>query len=342
MQTPQQPQTPPRSDMTRRITRTQPTAPQQKPMTKLSIIANKETNSLIITASPEEFREIYRIIKELDVVREQVFIEALIVEVSAEGGWELGIDWSLGNRYKSDHLYGGSSIMGSIPDYSTTTGNKVITTPLATGFQLGYLSDKSLLAFALLRASGTDNNFNVLSTPQILTVDNQEAELNVGSEIPVPTNNRISDTGVQFYTFEYKSVGVKLKITPHITRKDSITLDLFQEVNDVLGSTTVSTSGTIIPPELSKRDIKTKVTVNDGKTIVVGGLIRNNKSIEETKVPILGDIPLLGWFFKHRVVSNRKTNLLVFITPHVVTKADRLEAVTEQKREEQRRLKVKE
>ncbi len=338
MQTPQQPQTTPRSDMTRRVTKTQPTSPQTKPTSKLSIIANKETNSLIITATPDEFREIYRIIKELDIVREQVLIEALIVEVSADNGYELGIDWSLGNRYNS-HLYGGSSIMGSVPDYSTTTANKKIVTPLAQGFQLGYLSDKSILAFALLRASGTDDKFNVLSTPQILTVDNQEAELNVGTEIPVATNNRISDTGVQFFTYEYKSVGVKLKITPHITRKDSITLDLFQEVNDVLGSTT-STSSTI-PPQLSKRDIKTKVTVDDGKTIVVGGLIRNNKSVEESKVPILGDIPLLGWLFKHRTVSNTKTNLLVFITPHVVTKPEKLDAITEQKREEQRRLKVK-
>lgn len=330
------------SPKARRTIRAQKTAPVQKPQTKLSIIANKETNSLIITATPEEFREIKRIIKELDIVREQVLIEALIVEVSAESGWGLGVDWMLGNQ-SGNNLYGGSSIMGTPPSYTTPpglTGRKSFV-PLAQGFQLGYLSDRSVLGYVLLNASGTDKNFNILSTPQILTVDNQEAELNVGEEIPVPTTNRISDTGVQFYTYEYKSVGVKLKITPHITKKDKITLDFYLEVNSVLGQTTVLEGGSIIPPKLGKRDFNTKISILDGKTIVVGGLITNNKLIEETKVPGLGDIPLLGWFFKRKSVEYRKTNLLVFLTPHIVTKQKRIDAITEQKKEEQRRLKIR-
>ena len=331
-----------KSPKARRTIRAQKTAPVQKPKTKLSIIANKETNSLIITATPEEFREIKRIIKELDIVREQVLIEALIVEVSAESGWGLGVDWMLGNQ-SGNNLYGGSSIMGTPPSYTTPpgmTGRKAFV-PLAQGFQLGYLSDRSVLGYVLLNASGTDKNFNILSTPQILTVDNQEAELNVGEEIPVPTTNRISDTGVQFYTYEYKSVGVKLKITPHITRKEKITLDFYLEVNSVLGQTTVLEGGSIIPPKLGKRDFNTKISILDGKTIVVGGLITNNKLVEETKVPGLGDIPLLGWFFKRKSVEYRKTNLLVFLTPHIVTKQKRIDAITEQKKEEQRRLKIR-
>ncbi|HQQ51001.1 MAG TPA: hypothetical protein PLZ29_07370 [Spirochaetota bacterium] len=133
---------------------------------------------------------------------------------------------------------------------------------------------------------------------------------------------------------------MKLKITPHITSENSITLDLYQEVNSVLGQTTVLESGSIIPPTLGKRDIKTKINVADSKTIVVGGLITNNKTEEETKVPILGDIPLLGWFFKRKVVEYKKTNLLVFITPHIVTKQAKMDALSEQKREEQRRLQL--
>jgi len=308
---------------------------------KLSIIANKETNSLIITAKPEEFKMIKDIIDQLDIVREQVLIEALIIEVSADSGWGFGIDWMLGDQYNS-HLYGGSSIQGTPPSYTLPSGmtGKKIAVPLSTGFQIGYLSDKTMLGFALLNATGAEKHYNILSTPQILTTDNQEAEINVGEEIPVPTNNRISDTGVQFYTYEYKSVGVKLKITPHITSQNSITLDLYQEVNSVLGQTTVLESGSVIPPKLGKRDIKTKINIADGRTIVVGGLITNNKSVEETKVPILGDIPLLGWFFKRKVVEYKKTNLLVFITPHIVTKQSKIEALTEQKREEQRRLQL--
>lgn len=339
----QQVQTP-QSGMARRVTQTQPTAAATKPTTKLSIIANKETNSLIITATPDEFAEIYRIIKELDVVREQVLIEAIIVEVSADNGWVFGIDWMLGSN-AGDYLYGGSSIMGTPPDYtvpSALAGKKIPVPLAANAFQLGFLSDKTNLGFLLLSASATDKRFNLLSTPQILTVDNQEAEINVGEDIPVVSNNRISESGTQFYTYEYKSVGVKLKITPHITMKERITLDLYQEVNSVLGATTVSSSGTVIPPKLGKRDIKTKITVQDGKTVVVGGLIRNEKSVEETKVPLLGDIPILGWLFKRRSVEYNKTNLLVFITPHVVTRQERIDAITEQKLEEQRRLKIKE
>jgi len=328
-----------KSRTAQRVTKTQKTAPKTQPASKLSIIANKETNSLIITATMEEFREILRIIKELDIVREQVLIEALILEVSAERGWGLGIDWMLGDQ-SGNHLFGGSSLMGAIPDYSTPSSlsGKKVAIPLSQGFQLGYLSDRSVLGFVLLNASGTDKNFNILSTPQILTVDNQEAELNVGEEIPVPTTNRISDTGTQFYTYEYKTVGVKLKITPHITKKEKITLDFYLEVNSVLGQTTILEGGSIIPPKLGKRDFNTKISVRDGTTIVVGGLISNNKITEETKVPGLGDIPLLGWFFKRRSVEYKKTNLLVFLTPHIVTKQRKLEAITEQKKEEQRRL----
>ncbi|HOR94608.1 MAG TPA: secretin N-terminal domain-containing protein, partial [Spirochaetota bacterium] len=308
---------------------------------KLSIIANKETNSLIITAKPEEFKMIKNIIDQLDIVREQVLIEALIIEVAADSGWGFGIDWMIGDQ-SGTHLYGGSSIQGTPPSYTLPSGmtGKEVAVPLSTGFQIGYLSDKSMLGFALLNATGAEKHYNILSTPQILTTDNQEAEINVGEEIPVPTNNRISDTGVQFYTYEYKSVGVKLKITPHITSENSITLDLYQEVNSVLGQTTVLESGSIIPPTLGKRDIKTKINVADSKTIVVGGLITNNKTEEETKVPILGDIPLLGWFFKRKVVEYKKTNLLVFITPHIVTKQAKMDALSEQKREEQRRLQL--
>lgn len=329
------------SPKAQRATHTQQTQAPSQPATKLSIIANKETNSLIITATPEEFIEIKRLIKELDTVREQVLIEALIIEVSAENGWSFGIDWMMGNQ-SGQHLYGGSQILGNAPDYSTSeVRGKEIVLPLASGFQLGYLSDRDMLGFALLNLSETDSNFNLLSTPQILTVDNHEAELNIGEEIPVPSNNRISDSGTQFYTFDYKSVGIKLKITPHITRSSSITLDLYQEVNSVLGQTTVAESGTMIPPKLGKRDIATKITVADGKTIVVGGLISNDKIEEETKVPLLGDIPLLGWLFKRKSVEYKKRNLLVFITPHIVTKPEKADAVTEQKREEQGRLKFK-
>jgi len=315
-------------------------ADSQQSNIKLSIIANKETNSLLISASPEEFREIYTIIKQLDSVRPQVLIEAMIVEVSAETSWGFGIDWSLAGE-SGIHQFGGSSVMGTVPSYSTPSGlsGKTLAVPLTPGqMTLGYISDTSILNFALLNASGTDKNINILSTPHILTIDNHEAEINVAEEIAVPTNSRITDDNTVYYTFEYKSVGLKLKITPHITKGDKITMDLFTEVNSILGETTYLSSGTIIPPDLGKRDMKTKVSVIDGATIVVGGLMRNQKIETETKVPILGDIPLLGWLFKSKSSENSKTNLLIFLTPRVVTESEKIKAITEEKQAEMKKI----
>ncbi|HOO70951.1 MAG TPA: secretin N-terminal domain-containing protein [Spirochaetota bacterium] len=321
------------SKKTQRVTKTQATKPAKEQ--KLSIIANKETNSLIISATPEEMKEIRRIIKELDIVREQVLIEALIVEVGADNTFSFGINWMLGGQSGSNS-FGGSSLPGGVSSLSSgeVMGKSTIM-PMNQGFQLGYIYDAAALGFALLNATAYDNEYNIISTPQILTIDNQEAELNVGEEVPIQTNTRITDAGNQFYTWDYKSVGIKLKITPHITNQERITLDIYQEANQVLEASTTTDK----PPTLGKRDLKTKVTVIDGKTIVIGGLIRNDKTVTDNKVPLLGDIPILGWLFKSRSTIYRKTNLLVFITPHIVTKQDRMDAITRQKRNIQKLMK---
>ncbi len=337
-----QPQKVEPSDKARRVTQQHGAGADKT--AKLSIISNKDTNSLIITAKPDEYAEILRVIKELDIVREQVLIEAMIVEVSVENGWGFGIDWMLGNK-SGAHMYGGSKINSTnFANWALPAGlptGKTPAMPINPGFQLAYMPDTSILSFALLNASATDSNFNILSTPQVLTIDNSEAELNVGEEIAVTTNNRITDQNTTFQTYEYKTVGIKLKITPHITQKKRITLDLYQEVNNILGESTQTSGGSVIPPKLGKRDIKTKVTVYDGKTIVVGGLISNKKDISESKVPLLGDIPVLGWLFKTKTANYKKTNLLVFITPHIVTKRSKLESITKEKMETMRRLRKK-
>jgi general secretion pathway protein D len=314
---------------------------------KLSIIANKDTNSLIINASASEFKEILNVIKQLDVVRPQVLIEAIIVEVNVESSWGFGVDWSLGgNSGGLDGFLGGSSIMGSIPSYSVPSGlsDKTVKIPLKSStMSLGYLSNKSALGFVLLNATGEDKNINILSTPHILTVDNHEAEINVAEEIAVTTNSRIDSNSNTYYTFEYKPVGLKLKLTPHITKGEKITMELIIEANSVLGTTSSTTTSTttVIPPDLAKRDIKTKIAVTNGSTIVVGGLMRNNVTETETKVPLLGDIPLLGWLFKNKVKETSKKNLMVFITPKIVTDPDKAKKVTEEKQQELKHLQEK-
>jgi len=315
----------------------QPPQPQNQP-TKLSIIANKETNSLIINATGNEFKEILRVIKQLDIVRPQILIEAMIIEVDATSSWGFGINWSLGGQ-AGDSLLGGSSIMGSVPSYQLPSGNavsnKTMVVPLEPqNMYLGYLNNKSILSFLLLNATGANSNINILSTPHILTIDNQEAEFNVGESIAVPSNSRMDMNNNMYYTFEYQPVGLKLKLTPHITTGDKITVELYVEANSVLGSTSTASLNTIIPPNLAKRDIRTKISIQDGSTIVVGGLMRTTTTETENKVPLLGDIPLLGWFFKNKSKEDTKTNLLVFITPRVVTDPEKMKKITDEKRQE--------
>jgi general secretion pathway protein D len=315
----------------------QPVAQQsQQNKSKLSIIASKDANALIVTATPKEFEEIERLIKKLDVVREQVLIEALIVEVAANNGWNWGIDWEIGANAGAAAIGGSQLLSGSLPTYSTING-KTTALPTNTGFQIGFLGSSSILSFGLLNMAKSDSDANILSTPQILTTDNQEAEINVGDQIPVASASTSASSTTTNYSFDYKSVGVKLKLTPHITHNDRISIDLYMEVNDITGESQV-VGTTIVPPTLSKRDIKTKITVPNTKTVVVGGLIKNKKSMTETKVPLLGDIPLLGWLFTNKTVSNKKTNLLVFITPTLLTKPENMDIVTQQKKEEQKLL----
>lgn len=308
---------------------------------KLSIIANADTNSLIITATAEEYNQIKAIVQELDIVREQVLIEALIVEVSLDNSWAFGVNWMGG--YGNDGMGGavGSSLISDTDkysNYSSPLDDKSLVLPINTGFQVGYLSDSSELGLILLNASATDSNFNILSTPQILTIDNQEAEINVGEEFPVPSDITSDDDGDISYSFDYKNAGLKLKITPHITKGGKITLDLYQEVNETKETTIADTVTSYVPKTVTTRDLKTRISILDGKTIVVGGLIQNKKEESVIKVPILGDIPVLGWLFKSKDVTYEKTNLMVFITPKIVTNISKLEKITQQKIEEQKVL----
>lgn len=299
----------------------------------LSIIASKETNSLIITCMPDEFIELKKIIDQLDTVRDQILIEAIIMEVSADKSLDFGIDWLVGQSKGKQSVFG-NSVLGGVPSSTTANiyGQKASVFP---GFSLGYLYNGSILGFALLSATAEDSSVNILSTPQIMTLDNQEAVIYAGEEIPIPSTNKSSSGDTLTYSFEYKSVGLKLKVTPHITQDDRITLDLYQEVNQLIGQAT-QIGDSYIPPEIGKRDLTTKVTVLNGKTIVVGGLIRDDRKNTEYKVPILGDIPLLGWLFKNKQMEHKKTNLMIFITPTVVTKREALEEISARKMEEQK------
>jgi len=185
---------------------------------------------------------------------------------------------------------------------------------------------------ALLHAVQTDSDVNVLSTPNILTTDNQKAEIMVGENVPFKTGqtqNATTGSGTLFNTIERKDVGIKLSLTPQITSDDNVRLEVNQEISAVIDSTSANDSG----PTTSKRSASTTVVVKDRQTMVIGGLIRDNLTSSTTKVPLLGDIPILGWLFKFKSTKIEKTNLMIFITPYIIKNETEASELTRQKEE---------
>jgi general secretion pathway protein D len=306
---------------------------------KIKAVGHKDSNSIIVTATKEEWSEIQRIIKILDLPRKQILLEALIVEITSSDLNDFGIDW----RFRQDAFGQFNSGLSSQSGIISKTGGINPNQNTLTGFSLGFLKPGRPQIIGILSANQTNENFNVLSAPQILTLDNQEAEINVGQDVPVRTQDRNAggggSLGVTVSNFEYRPTGIKLKFTPHINKNDKITLELFQEVKNIASIPEAGGN-----PTFNKRDIKTTVTIDNTQTIVIGGLISTDKQKRLVKIPILGDIPLFGNFFRRVTNSVKKTNLMVFLTPHILDnrfKADRLtiEKRMEQERQEEESLK---
>lgn len=289
---------------------------------QVRITADKSTNSLIIMAEKEDYLVLEEIIKKLDIPRAMVYIECLIMEVNVDKEFNLGIEWTaMGEAIYSDKkgaigsgFNDGSGMLAGIvtPDPFTGVGK------LPSGFSLGVFGEFVRIGNAVfpnlgavVRAYKKDKDVHILSTPQILTMDNEEAKITVGKNIPYQT--KVGTTAAQetYSTYEYKDVGITLKITPNISKDRMVRLNIFQEVNKL-------ESTTEFRPTTLKRTIETTVIVNDKSTIVIGGLIDDSFSRTEYKVPCLGDIPLIGWLFKSRYKGREKTNLFVFLTPHVI------------------------
>lgn len=279
----------------------------------IEIYGFKETNSLVFVGDDEQFQPIKSIIEQLDIAREQVLLEVLIVEVSAEANNIYGIDWGVTAGGASGQFNTGTlSKSGLISKGAINTSG--VNTLL--GFSLGFLQSGNGIS-ALLNANINKSGFTVLSAPQILTLNNQEAEINVGQDVPVVSGQLTSSEGTtKSVTVEYRPTGVKLKFTPNINNGRTVTLNIYGEVKEISGSTNF---GTYSNPQFNKRDIKTSVRVNDNQTLVIGGLVSSNKQTNINKIPILGDIPLLGYMFKRVEKKVNKKNLLFFITPHIIS-----------------------
>ena len=309
-----------------------------------TIEADEGTNSLIITADTDEMAALEAVIARLDIRRAQVLIEAIIVEVTVLEGQELGLQWLFAN---DNGVYGSnittnearrnslSQLGGALvpDDGSENIGTREVAASLATipGTTLGWgVVDESLTMTVILNALQSQGNSNILSTPSLLTLDNEEAFITVGQQVPFVTGS-YTNTGVAngasnpFQTIERQSVGVTLKVTPQINEGDAVVMDIVQEVSS-LGPALIASD--IITNE---RKIETMVLANDGNIVVLGGLVEDKVTDSSEGVPVLSSIPLLGRLFRSDSVEVTKQNLLVFIRPTIIRNDEDLAGATAEK-----------
>ena len=303
-----------------------------QPSTGGQIQADPATNSLIITAPEPQYRQLRAVIDKLDVRRAQVFVESLIAEVNADKAAEFGIQWqgALGkNGDGAIGLLGTNFSIGGTNIISLATGGGK--TPPSTGLNVG-VADRTngiyVLGF-LARFIQSNGDGNVLSTPNLLTLDNEEAKIVIGQNVPFVTGT-FTNTGGNtntvnpFQTIERKDVGLTLRVKPQISENGTIRLSISQEVSTVQASTVNAANG----PTTNKRSIDTNVLVNDGSIVVLGGLLQDEYSGNQEKIPVLGDVPLFGNLFKSETRSRKKTNLMVFLRPVVVRDAGATDALS--------------
>lgn len=271
------------------------------------IKADEQTNALIISAAPDVMRELEAVVARLDVRRAQVLVEAVIVEVQDGKGLNIGVQWA--NKYG-----GGTQFSGQAPGISTGFGNGFSevfgkANGLMTGFYSGNWG-------ALLTAIANDNQNNILATPSIVTLDNAEAEFSVGQDVPILTGSQTTNSDNVFNTVSRKTVGIKLKVKPQINQGQSVLMQIEQEVSSVAENSSATPDS--LGATFNIRTVNNTVLVDSGETVVVGGLLDKSDSELESRVPILGKIPLVGALFRSTSTKASKRNLMLFIRPTII------------------------
>jgi general secretion pathway protein D len=283
------------------------------------IQADEETNALIITADTNTVKNLKAVIRQLDIRRAQVLIEAIIAEITLTKSKDLGVGLAIDGTGSS-----GNSVPAAISNFAGIDailgailgGTPLTSVPSGLSFGIGTTSSSGARYGLLLRALQNDTNTNILSTPTIVTLDNEEAELIVGQNIPFVTGS-FTGTGSTnpqnpFQTIERQDVGLTLKVTPQINEGDTVQLVIEQETSSVIPGTEEIGIAT------RKRSIKTTVLVDDGGILVLGGLIQEEVTDSESKIPLLGDIPLIGFLFRNQSTTKTKANLMVFLRPSIL------------------------
>jgi general secretion pathway protein D len=311
-----------------------------------TIWADPGTNALVVTAPAKQMNSLMSIVDRLDIRRAQVIVEAIIVEVSADKAAELGVNWVLDGSQSGNVVGGFIEPVGgvSIIDLARAANDPTTLTsaPRGTTIGIGRLKDTGVNFAAVVRALRGDSTTNIISTPSIVMMDNEEAEIKVAQEVPFLTGQYTNTSGggtplAPFQTIQRREVGTLLKVTPQINEGDSVMLKIEQESSSIAAS-----SAGAVDLITNKRTISTRVLIEDGGTVVLGGLIQDSQTGGEQRVPFLGRIPFIGEAFRTRSAKKNKTNLMVFIQPRILR--DGLDAAleTNQKynyiRDEQRRL----
>jgi general secretion pathway protein D len=271
------------------------------------VVSDDDTNSLLVTTASKNFERVKTIIEDLDRAVPQVLIKVLIAEVTHDKSVDLGVEFSgmnlraNGNGFKTGSNFG---VKAQTDGFSFTLDEQNVT--------------------AAIHAIAKTSALDVLSRPYILTADNQQASIMVGQEVPFITNSRTTDTGQTINTIEYDDIGIILTVTPHINPQGLVTLDVAPEISTLTGQTVPISEGATAPV-FAKRSAQARVAIRDGQTIVIGGLMEDRNTDTVDKVPILGDLPGgLGAIFRHTVTQKTKTELLIFLTPHVALMPDEL------------------
>lgn len=302
------------------------------------ILADKRTNSLLLMGRKGDLDALIEVIDGLDIMLAQVLIETVIMEINLGKGVESGVDWlqrsvtAYNQETKGPRggvtintpvaSFGGGSAMNGDPSFRA--GNSLLkasdgNAAVGSGALTYYLTFFDLNLDAVIKLAANSRDARVLSTPVVLTTDNTEAKINIGEERPVVTSSSTTDTGTQTQNFEYRNIGIDLTVTPRINPQRYVVMEIAQKADNVGGFEVINGNNV---PIITKREINAQIAVNSRNTIVLGGLVSSDKSKSRTKVPLLGDIPLLGAFFRSDTRSETRTELLVLITPYVLMTPD--------------------
>ncbi|QNN25213.1 type II secretion system secretin GspD [Planctomycetales bacterium ZRK34] len=277
---------------------------------QVEVVADADTNSLLVMTAPTNFDRVRQIISELDRDVPQVLIKVLIAEVTHSDGVDVGAEFSVLDAPNASNLFTDFGVEAAA-DASGGFAYKMVAGDVS----------------ATLRALEEVGKLEILSRPYILAADNQEASITVGSEVPFIRNTRVTDNGDTINTIQYDDVGILLTVTPQINDSGLVTMNVAPEISAISGDT-VPISETVDAPVIEKRSASTRVSIPTGKTIVIGGLMQDQKTATISKVPLLGDIPLVGLLFQRQQNEKRKTELLIFLTPHIASQPEQLEDIS--------------